>query len=116
MWIVPAHWSRELPLPDVQQQPITSILHQIQHQVEPSGTTVLRIRHHSAFQFQAELRESFDLALLLRRAALLRQSQSQSQIVPVHGQDQIKLGEVACLDLAGPQVGQVVAPLGGMLL
>ena len=108
-------------LPYVAQQAVASVLDQVQHLLETRCTTVIWVRHHRAVVAQAELRQAPQLAAVLGRTLRL----DQGQVVPVHGQDEVKTLEIGVLagcrrqplerELVGPdrqrgEVRQLVGP------
>src|SRR5690606_10817806 len=74
----------------------TGVFQVVEHLVEALGTAVVRIRHRRFFVFVREAHEEHQLVLVDFGAHLLK----GGQIFPVHGQNQIKLTEVICLNLA----------------
>ena len=79
----------------MRQQPLTRIFHQVQHRLEPGRTLVIRVGYHGGIKSLAKLGEAAQFVLVLRRAADLK----QRQVVPVHGQNQVKRGVVGVLNL-----------------
>jgi hypothetical protein len=99
----------EILFSEIPEKPLATVLNHVQNQIESLAPQVVGIGHLGLGEVLGETQEKSQALLSSGRTNALQ----VGQVLLIHGQNQIKLVEIASYDLPRSEWRKVVAPTGG---